>query len=165
MWDAVTGGSLTSIGYFSFGFDSLALSADGSLAALSSNGTAVLWDIVADEELLSQRNAYRATVSPDGAFFACRVKSDVLVWDVDTTTQSHTLQTGDDVEHLAFSADGGLLAASSDDGTVYFWDARTGELLLHLEYPGRDFAFSDDGQLLVTASSDGTVRLWGIGQP
>ena len=62
----------------------------------------------------------------------------------------------------AFSPDGQILAAEVD-GTLRFWDARSGALLAKLDDP--DFAndeliFSSDGRYLV-GLGDGFVKIWG----
>src|SRR5262249_31484749 len=62
---------------------------------------------------------------------------------------------------LAYSLDGKLLAAASEDKTVHIWDVATGNELQRLAHQGPvlTVAFSPDGTLL--ASSDGLeVRLW-----
>ena len=67
---------------------------------------------------------------------------------------------------MAFSPDGSLLAAASDDETVRIWDLATG--MTRANWKGHDdwifaVAFSSDGTLLATAFNDGVTRVWGVG--
>lgn len=77
------------------------------------------------------------------------------------------------VTALAFSPDGGRLAATSGDGRVRVWDAGSRALLLTLNpetYYVTALAFSPDGSILATASGDNTrqpgtgnsVKLWDL---
>jgi GTPase SAR1 family protein len=57
-----------------------------------------------------------------------------------------------------------MLASGSDDKTIRFWDAQTGQLLRTRTSRFRDtvrsLAWSPDGQTLAAGSDDKTVRLW-----
>lgn len=68
------------------------------------------------------------------------------------------------VHDVVYSPDGKQLATASGDGTVRFWDPRSG---LPLSLPLRHgdsavwtAAFSPAGDLLATGAEDGTVQLW-----
>ena len=63
---------------------------------------------------------------------------------------------------LAFSPDGGRLAAASFDRRVDVWDTTTGELLHTLPHSGLvlGVAFSPDGRRLASAGEDKTVHVW-----
>src|SRR5262249_49797114 len=72
------------------------------------------------------------------------------------------------VQSLAFSHDGAVLATGGYDGTVFLWDSRLGKL--KRKFPGHDnlvcaVAFSADDHTMVTASAasaEDTVRLWDV---
>jgi WD40 repeat protein/serine/threonine protein kinase len=70
-----------------------------------------------------------------------------------------------EVEHAAFSPDGGRLVTASRNHTARVWDARTGEAvtppLRHDDIVWKA-AFSPDGQRVVTASRDRTARVWEV---
>lgn len=67
------------------------------------------------------------------------------------------------VNGLAISPDGELLASAAWDGAVRLWNVRTGDALSELtghESSVSDVAFSPDGATLYSASADGTIRTW-----
>ena len=69
----------------------------------------------------------------------------------------------DYVMSLAFAPDSRVLASSSEDGTVRFWNTADGHVMRQLtggNGPIWEIAFSPDGQLLATGAQDGTVGLW-----
>jgi len=90
------------------------------------------------------------------------------VWLVDAETgvvlrvlQGHT----NEVQSVAFSPDGSLLATASDFNTACLWEVDSGRT--RATFQGHEstvpsVAFSPDGSLLATGSADGTTRLWDV---
>jgi WD40 repeat protein len=70
------------------------------------------------------------------------------------------------VRGLAFSADGGTLAAGTQDGFIRLWDVATGQpigppLTGHSEAVV-SLAFSPDGETLISRSWDESILTWDI---
>ncbi len=108
--------------------------------------------------------------SPDGSVFVTEGPEESGVVDIrDASTgksvrsfRGHDL----DVNLVAFSADGSMLATSGDDGAVRVWDPATGEELWSFEGTGQvwGISFSPDGSLLAAAWwDDQAVRIWDLG--
>jgi WD40 repeat protein len=69
---------------------------------------------------------------------------------------------GSDIEGLAFSADGKLLAAASKDGTARIVVPESAQLRALISHEGgiNALSFSPDGRWVATAGADGTARVW-----
>ncbi|MDE0522431.1 MAG: caspase family protein [Boseongicola sp.] len=65
-----------------------------------------------------------------------------------------------DVDHVAFSPDGRIVATTSS-GNVHFWEIETGRELRVLHGGAKEVAFSPDGRMLATVSG-GDVQFWDV---
>ncbi len=69
------------------------------------------------------------------------------------------------VYDVAFSPDGQLVGAASDDGSVLLWQVADGSLVRKIESPSgglTSLAFSPNKLLLAAGSWDGSVHLWQV---
>ena len=151
---------------------SVAFSTDGTMLA-ANTGSVQLWNVSTQEPIRPLTDgtgfghiSYVVAFSPDGATFASHRWDTIFLWDVATgeniaTLEGHT----DDVNTLAFSPDGTMLASASGDNTVKLWNAATGENIATLEGHTREVnsvAFSPNGATLASASDDGSIKLWNV---
>ncbi|MBL8851793.1 MAG: hypothetical protein JNG89_19100 [Planctomycetaceae bacterium] len=154
----------------------VAWSPDGKFVASSSNsGPIRLWNPTTGE-LARAFPGTKCAFSPDGRTIACTSMETVGDKELLAKADLYDLQTASLVRSLAseratptswllslaFSPQGGLLAAANWDGTVTVWDVGSGALKLS----GGDHTggvhtarFSPDGSMLATGSEDKTLRL------
>jgi RNA polymerase sigma factor (sigma-70 family) len=186
VWDAATGKEVRQVAK---GSRSVACSPDGkTLVSTMDDGVLHLWDMAADKEIrpfeAANYNPRSATFSPDGKKLAARMRNDrrtyLWVWEVATGRKIFSLPTevedsnlSANVETIAFSPDGRLLAIDGKDNTISLWEVATGTRLRQLDglrqpaQPGEIFvrflAFSPDGRMLAASSlRDNKVRLWDV---
>jgi WD40 repeat protein len=72
-----------------------------------------------------------------------------------------------EINSLAYSPDGKVLAASGRDGQIRFWDPNTGKELANLKDHTStvcSLAFTSDGKTLASGSADETIRIWDLSQ-
>jgi RNA polymerase sigma factor (sigma-70 family) len=114
--------------------------------------------------------------SPRGNMLAFPREGGVCVWDCASGKVLHQLESSAKtlVGCVAFSADGKLLAATSDwsrnrpnkDYAIHLWDLATGKEVAALQGHEDDVSalvMSPKGNLLASASSaDGTIRFWDL---
>jgi WD40 repeat protein len=151
---------------------SLTYCADGKVLAWGcDDGTLKVWDVVAGKETGNFKDQRVSLVrcSPDGktlATAAGRGGESVRLLDSATGKELAALDMkGDQVNCLAYTPDGKILAAGGNVGTVLLWDVAAGKKLATLDgQTGGVFslAVSPDGKTLAVGGPDRAIRLWDL---
>ncbi len=117
------------------------------------------------DRLVSAYGATSTALSPDGSTLAVATRDRVIRLDTRTLQRRGPDLRGPaaGVVKVAWSHDGRLLAASTEDETVGVWDVRTGAKL-HQFAGGAliSLAFSHDDRRLFTAGGAGQVQAWDV---
>lgn len=131
--------------------------------------TISLWDLTTGQLLCTLDQPTRAfdiVVSPDDQLLATRGADDQLrIWSI---ADGRLLRTIADARFIAFSADGSLLATTTnDDPNIRLWSLRDGTLLRTMSLAedvsfGVEMAFSPDGSLLAVRNNS-VLALWRVG--
>ena len=108
--------------------------------------------------------------SPDGRLFATEGPEESGLVDIRDATTGRSVRKfrghDADVNLVAFSGDGTMLATSGDDGAVNVWNPDTGDRLQRFAGQGDQvwgLSFSRDGTLLAAAAwAEETVRIWDV---
>jgi WD40 repeat protein len=104
--------------------------------------------------------------SPDSQIVALVGRHGITLWDVLRNGEVAQLQQPEDVERVAFSADGKMLVASAPR-RVFIWNLAGAEEKLVLSQRGHNggitgLAFSPDGQRLASGGKDRMVKVWDL---
>ena len=112
----------------------------------------------------------RIAFSPDGkTLVGSRAWGDakVYLWDADTGKHKATLAGhADDVTNIIFSPDGSTIISSSEDGSLFLWDAVTS--IPFATFGGsedgsmRALAISPDGEMLASGGWADPLQLWNV---
>lgn len=101
--------------------------------------------------------------SPAGNTLGLASTRGLYLYDGNSLAVVRAIETAGGYRSLAFSPDGSLVAAGSEEGKVLLWQAQDGVLahtLVGHSGPVLALAFSPDGGLLASSGWDGAVRLW-----
>lgn len=131
-------------------------------------GQISIYDFITGERLGSAIGAWGKVfrMRPDLQAVAVADSNQVEVLDYPGGTRRATLAHDGRVTLMDWSPDGGNLAVSCADGSIYIWDVEQNthrRLLGHTERSAR-MDFSPDGKLFLASSPDGTTCLWDIEQ-
>jgi WD40 repeat protein len=186
VWETASGKVLRRL-HSQMAISDLAFSPDSRLLAIASAKPLVVWDVETGRQVFSlsgdpgrDPDFSDLAFSPDGKRLAAIAHSydpktkqqtlTVVVWEMksgaltDELPALHVPPSGSFSNvPVAFSPDGKLLAAGSDDG-LKLWDTSTWKELRTLVTPasyfGSSATFSADGRWLATSAAGGAVALW-----
>lgn len=183
VWNVVTEDEILTLSGHSNYVETIEFSPDGrSLASGSRDNSIIFWDLATGGELFTIEG-HRDTVnsiafSPDGTTLvsaSCKSNNsrgfcnagEIKLWDIASQTEILTLEGhSSEVNDVAFSPDGQLIASASFDRSINLWDVSTGQLILTLfEHDSQvitSVAFSPDGTLLASGSAGHTVEIRNI---
>jgi WD40 repeat protein len=143
--------------------EALVFSPDGTLLALGNyDKTIGLWDTRSGKELARLKGHANPVASiafsPDGSLLASASYNDddpepARLWDVAARRLVRTL--GKEPRSVAFSPTEKLLAGGNHDGSVSFWEPKSGRLVRHFDVHARpviSVAFAPDGKTVASAA-------------
>jgi WD40 repeat protein/tRNA A-37 threonylcarbamoyl transferase component Bud32 len=181
VWDAATGKEIAALADLNAIMHAVAFSPDGKLLAAGAfNASVGVWDTANWKLLTTFPNlggwVLSVAFSPDGQRLSAAVSESfqfakVIAWDLATRKQAFSLprEHVGNVNCVAYSPEGAQLATAGQDGTVRFWDARTGQSQLVLRGSGGPIlsvAFRHDGRHLASAGVEynqpGAVTIWNL---
>lgn len=111
--------------------------------------------------------------SSDGNTVAIEMGTTIRLWDITTNTERATLEGHTSgIDAVVFSPDGKTVASGSNDGTIRFWNVKTGKALSTIEagysysytytYSGERIEFSTDDTTIVSFSSSDNYKGWDV---
>ncbi len=168
IWDIASGTEAHTIPGSLGQYDSVAFTPDGK-TLIAAGSKVEFWDVSTWKPRQTQQD-YSAgmgtiAVSPDGTQVAT-TGGDLNIASVATGLKQRTLTCPGVNQSLAYSPDGGLIAAASWDNKVRIFDVSGGRLVKTIEVHSdraEAVAFSPDGATLATGGLDSTLRLWRAG--
>jgi WD40 repeat protein len=174
VWDVEVGNILCNLENHWDWVVKLDISEDGTrLVSVGYDGIINLWDPNSCELLVALQDDYipdSVAISPDASLIVVGERDGIIhvfneEGDLLRLLAGHE---GWSIYDLDFSERGDLLVSAGDDGTVRFWDPRTGTLIRTLKIGSEinNVRFSPDGHSLAIASGmDQLVEIWGLPIP
>ncbi|MCA9198767.1 MAG: protein kinase [Planctomycetales bacterium] len=168
VWDVKTAGLLHTLTDHQGPVRSIAIrSNDGVLASAGDDRTVRLWDLDTGKRLHSlpgHENKVRSVVflPSDGRLASADNSGFIYIWAKDGQLERRW-RAAEEIQSLAASANGTVLAAGSKLGNILIYQLPSGELVRQISgkpYSALSLAISPDARTLVTGGEDAAVTLW-----
>jgi len=134
LWDGMTGARKHGLaGHDKYGITGLAFSPDGTTIASAGEDGAWIWDVESGKHLKVLRHQFRVdcmAMMPDGKILVTVAAATMRVFDIESGKCVRLMQPDRKVGAVAISPDSRFIVSGSDDGTLWVWDAATGQLLM-----------------------------------
>ena len=152
----------------------MSISSDGAILAAGSMLAKIdLWNLRTGELIRTLDAEERAgdvtsiAISPKDEILVTSHEGEsvVRIWNPRTGELIRTLEGhSSQINSVAISPDGQILASGSADGTIRILDLRTRELIRVLKDAGEvlSVTFSPDSRTLASGSEDGKIRIWQV---
>ncbi|MEH2305972.1 serine/threonine-protein kinase [Nostoc sp.] len=149
----------------------LAFSPDGKLLATGLYKSVKLWQLINGQEIKTyEYPSWVLTFSANGKNLAsvCGEHEQLSVWDIDSGRENLNLTLGwNNIDSVAFSSDGQMLAVSAREEEIQLWNLNTGDKVRTITITERyaDLVFSLDGRILAGATVGmkyEDIKLWEV---
>jgi WD40 repeat protein len=186
IWDLAKKKELLKLKGHSAEINSIAFNSEGTMLASGSNDKTIrLWDVASGKMIRSwggfESSVGKASFSADGKTLAATStcasrdakgeaeawRSIVKVFDAGSGRARAALvgDPHDEIQTLAVSPDGALMAAGSIASTVTLWDASSGKercRLRGLTMWAKSLSFSPDGKIIAGSSEHNLLKFWSV---